>query len=132
MRRIDIEGALPPRRESYFKEEPLTYIDNERQEQRFSGYLTSHLSPAPNMTDTLIRAEGEKPMQADYRLVSGPLYGTLVHVQLSGNGLHIVLSHTNRALIERLQPIQARWQRQLHQLGFPCVLEVAHARDIVG
>ncbi|WP_230845887.1 hypothetical protein [Yersinia intermedia] len=58
--------------------------------------------------------------------------GTRVSVSLAVQGLTIVLSHANGELVERLQRIQSRWQRQLHLLGFPCWLEVIHVRESDG
>lgn len=72
-----------------------------------------------------------KLMQTDYRILSD-LSGVQVHVSLAAHGLHIVLSHNNRDWVERLQRLQTRWQRQLHQLGFPCLLEVTHGGDTIG
>ncbi|CFR00590.1 Uncharacterised protein [Yersinia frederiksenii] len=130
MRRIDIEGALPPLGERYFKESQPQYLGNEKQKQQFARYLTTHSSVMPEAAGTSTR--GDSLMQTEYRLVSGPLRGAKIHVSLTANGLHIVLSHTRRELIDRLQRIQTRWQRQLHQLGFPCLLEVTHVGDVIG
>lgn len=132
MRRIDIEGALPPSGEHFFTESQPQYLDNDKQKQQFVRYLTAHLSPMQEMTNTITSMGGDNLMQAEYRLVSGPLRGAKIHVSLTANGLHIVLSHTRRELIDRLQRIQTRWQRQLHQLGFPCLLEVTHVGDVIG
>ena len=132
MRRIDIEGALPPLGERYFKESQPQYLGNEKQKQQFARYLTAHSSAMPEAAGAVASTGGDGLMQAEYHLFSGPLRGAKIHVSLAANGLHIVLSHTSRELIDRVQRMQARWQRQLHQLGFPCLLEVTHVGDVIG
>ncbi|CFR26270.1 hypothetical protein [Yersinia kristensenii] len=132
MSRIDIEGAIPPLSEGHFSSEQRQNLVNERQKQQFARYLPLSSSSMQDMAHAMANSGHENLMQTDYRIVSGPLSGTRIHVSLAAQGLVIVLSHRNRGLAERLQRLQSRWQRQLHQLGFPCLLEVTHDGDIVG
>ncbi|MFL4558486.1 hypothetical protein ACH19I_18170 [Yersinia kristensenii] len=132
MSRIDIEGAIPPLSERHFSGELAQNSGNERQKQQFARYLPLSSSSIQDMAPAMANSGHENLMQTDYRIVSGPLSGTRIHVSLAVHGLVIVLSHGNRGLAKRLQRLQSRWQRQLHQLGFPCVLEVIHDGDIVG
>ncbi|WP_261370179.1 type III secretion system domain-containing protein [Yersinia bercovieri] len=97
------------------------------QQQQFARYLPPRLRSSQTMAEAIASAGGGNPMQAEYGIVSGPLSGARVSVTLATHGLNIVLSHTNPDLITRLQRMQARWQRQLHTLGFPCLLEVTDA-----
>ncbi|QDW35020.1 hypothetical protein FFE93_019480 [Yersinia sp. KBS0713] len=126
MSRIDIEGALSLLSASHFSGEPPG-LGRERQQQQFAGYLPPRLRSSQTMAEAIASAGGGNPMQAEYGIVSGPLSGARVSVTLATHGLNIVLSHTNPDLITRLQRMQARWQRQLHTLGFPCLLEVTDA-----
>ncbi|CNH92693.1 Uncharacterised protein [Yersinia thracica] len=132
MNRIDVEGAIPPLSEGHFSGEPSRNLGHERQKQQFARYLPLRSSSMQDMAYAMTNSGHENVMQTDYRIVSGALAGTRVHVSLAAHGLVIVLSHGNRGLAERLQRLQSRWQQQLHQLGFPCVLEVTHDGDIVG
>lgn len=131
MRRINIEGAIPLLRVSNFKENQSQHSGNEQQKQQFARYLAPRLSPMQDMAHTMA-ASSEGHLMQTYRLASGPLCGAQIQVSFAAHGLHIVLSHASAELIERLQRIQVRWQRQLHQLGFPCVLEVTHAGENIG
>ncbi|MGE4802545.1 hypothetical protein AB8989_19460 [Yersinia hibernica] len=132
MSRIDIEGALPPLSEQYLGARRAQSLANERQKQQFARYLPPRASPMQDIAQSMTPSEGANLMQTDYHIMSGPLSGVRVHVCLAADGLHIVLSHANGEWVERLQRLQTRWQRQLHQWGFPCLLEVTHAGDIVG
>lgn len=125
MSRIDIEGALPPLRERGYPGEPAHWHDK-KQRQQFARYFSSPLPQISNMSIIVGEYADNSLKQSHYRIVSGPLYGMCVSVSIAANGLHIVLSHTDGQLIERVQRIRQRWQRQLHQLGFPCLLEVTH------
>ncbi|MCB5303650.1 hypothetical protein [Yersinia bercovieri] len=126
MSRIDIEGALSLLSTDHFRGEPPG-LGRERQQQQFARYLPPRLRSSQTMAEAIASAGGGNPMQAEYGIVSGPLSGARVSVTLATHGLNIVLSHTNPDLITRLQRMQARWQRQLHTLGFPCLLEVTDA-----
>ncbi|WP_174849516.1 hypothetical protein [Yersinia artesiana] len=132
MSRIDIEGALPPLSERSFYGDRSQSLDHERQKQQFARYLPPRSSAMQDMAHSTAASGEGKLMQTDYRILSGPLSGVQVHVSLTAHGLHLVLSHNNRDWVERLQRLQTRWQRQLHQLGFPCLLEVTHGGDIIG
>ncbi|MBS0056541.1 hypothetical protein [Yersinia sp. Marseille-Q3913] len=126
MSRIDIEGALSLLSTDHFRgDQPR--LGSERQQQQFARYLPPRLRSSQTMANAIASARGGNPMQAEYGIVSGPLSGTRVSVTLATHGLNIVLSHTNPDLVARLQRMQARWQRQLHTLGFPCLLEVTDA-----
>ncbi|MGM8021276.1 hypothetical protein [Yersinia enterocolitica] len=132
MSRIDIEGALPLLSDRGFNGERPQSLDHERQKQQFARYLPPRSSAMQDMAHTTAALGEGKLMQTDYRILSGPLSGVQVHVSLAAHGLHIMLSHNNRDWVERLQRLQTRWQRQLHQLGFPCLLEVTHGGDTIG
>ena len=132
MSRIDIEGALPPLSERGFTGDRPQSLDHERQKQQFARYLPPRSSAMQDMAPAMSASGEDNLMQTDYRILSGPLSGVQVHVSLAAHGLHIVLSHSNRDRVERLQRLQMRWQRQLHQWGFPCLLEVTHGGGIVG
>lgn len=132
MSRIDIEGALPLLSEEYLSGGQMQSLGNERQKQQFARYFPPRSAPMRDLAQSMTPAEGGNLMQTDYHIISGPLSGVRVHVCLVANGLHIVLSHSDYEWVERLQRLQTRWQRQLHQWGFPCLLEVTHAGDIIG
>jgi hypothetical protein len=132
MSRIDIEGVIPLISESYLRGDQQQRLGNEQRKKQFARYLSPRSLPIQDMAHGMTSAGGNDLTQTDYHIVSGPLCGTRVRVSLSIHGLNIVLSHANRELIERLQRIQVRWQRQLCQLGFPCLLEVTHAGESDG
>lgn len=132
MSRIDIEGALPPPSERSCNGDQPPSLDYERQKQQFARYLPPRSSAMQDMAHAMTASGEDKLMQTDYRILSGPLSGVQVHVSLAANGLHIVLSHSDRDRTKRLQRLQMRWQRQLRQWGFPCLLEVTHAGGIIG
>lgn len=131
MSRIDIEGTLSLLGEHHHRRDQ-SYLETARQRQQFARYLPPQLRSPQEMAHALASSQGCHSTQCEYNIVSGPLSGTKVSVSLTHQGLHILLSHTNRDLIERLQRVQTRWQRQLHMLGFPCLLEVTHAGESDG
>ena len=132
MSRIDIEGAIPLLSEHYLGGYSQQLVGNERQKQQFARYLSPRVLPMAEMADAITTVRDRGLISTDYCIASGPLRGTRVSVSLAVQGLTIVLSHTNGELVERLQRIQSRWQRQLHLLGFPCWLEVIHVRESDG
>ncbi|WP_235801405.1 hypothetical protein [Yersinia pekkanenii] len=129
---MDIEGTLALLSDRYFGGGQPSSVGNEKQKQQFARYLPPRLLSMQDMPDAIATAQGHNLMQAEYCIVSGPLCGTRISVSLAIHGLNIVLSHTEDELIKRLQRMQARWQRQLQQLGFPCLLEVTHAGESDG
>ncbi|AKP33988.1 hypothetical protein [Yersinia aleksiciae] len=128
MSRIDIEGALSLLSGVHFGDAPPR-LGTKREQQQFARYLPPRPRSSQDMAQAMASTGDGNPMQTEYCIVSGPLSGTRISVSLAIHGLNIVLSHVDRDLIERLQRVQTRWQRQLHALGFPCLLEVTHVGE---